>query len=777
MPRNLKLPVVLMVAGAAWAQTPSPKNPAFERSVTPLLGTTCKGCHNDQLSSGGLSITPFLDPTSLTKYREGWEMIVQKVQSGEMPPKGIPRPPQAQIDALVGYVNGEFERADTNVKPDPGHLVAHRLNRYEYSNSVRDLLGVDFHAEQDFPTDDSSYGFDNISSALTISPVLTERYLAAAEKIAVRAIGADPLPKTHLTEIAARSLQRVDGGTADADFRVEYDGDYHIKIHLAGARPPEAPPLKSLEFYMDRKLLSTIALEAPQTGPQTLDLTLWLPSGAHVFRARFDDEYSRNLGRGGAGAKGGAPATGGGRGGPRNRTIDSLSFDGPYASKTEAPGRKLVLICDPKTGPACIDKITANFAHRAYRRPVTKAEVAQLAKFVGIAQAKGLSVEQGIQLMIEATLVSPDFLFRIERDPGAGTTDTVHRVTDLELASRLSYFLWSSTPDDQLLALAESQKLHQPAVLDAQVKRMLADSRSEALGNNFAGQWLELRNLNVVTPDTRKYTGWGPDLRDAMKTETSMFFDHILRDNRPISEFLNARYTYLNDVLAKHYGIAGVTGSDFRKVDLTTDERGGLLGMASVLTVSSYPTRTSVVIRGKYVLENILGTPPPPPPPDVPALDETKIGSQATLRQQMEQHRNNPVCASCHSKMDVLGFGLENYDGVGKWRTQDGKFPVDSSGTMPNGKTFNGPAEMRAVLAGEMPQFAHCLTEKMLTYSLGRGLEAYDRRTVTQIEKALAADGYKFQTLIYEIVRSMPFQMRRGEAVQTKLENKELAQK
>jgi mono/diheme cytochrome c family protein len=770
MPRNLKLTLTLLAAAAALAQTPTkPKpDPAFEKNVTPVLGNVCKGCHNEQLSSGGLSLTPFLDPASLTKYRETWELIVEKVRSGEMPPKGIPRPPQAQVDALVGYVTGEFERADRSVKPDPGHVVARRLNRYEYSNSVRDLLGVDFHAEQDFPTDDSSFGFDNISNALTISPVLTERYLAAAEKIAVRAIGADPLPKSHATEIAARSLQRVDGGTADAEFRVPYDGDYKIKFRLTGQRPPEAPPLKSLGLYEDRKLIKTIPVDP---AAPSLDLTLFLTTGPHEFRTRFlDDDYSAKLDRrGAANAK-------------TNRFVDAMVFDGPYASATPAPGRKLVLICDLKTGAACIDKITANFAHRAYRRPVSKAEVAQLAKFVSVAQGKGLSVEQGIQLMIEAVLVSPDFLFRIEHDPGAGSSDTVHPVTDLELATRLSYFLWSSTPDDELLALAESRKLHQPAVLDAQVKRLLDDPRSEALGGNFAGQWLELRNLNVVTPDTRKYATWGPDLRDAMKTETSMFFDHILRDNRPIPEFLNARYTYLNDVLAKHYGIDGVKGSEFRRVDLAPDketsaQRGGLLGMASVLTVSSYPTRTSVVIRGKYVLENILGTPPPPPPPDVPALDETKIGATATLRQQMEQHRGNPVCASCHSKMDVLGFGLENYDGIGKWRTTDGKFPVDASGTMPNGKTFTGPAEMRAVLAGETPQFAHCLTEKMLTYSLGRGLEPYDRRTVTSIEKALAANDYKFQTLIYEIVRSLPFRMRRGEVQQTKLDGKEIAQK
>ena len=709
-------------------------------------------------------MTPYLAATSLTRDREGWETIIEKVRSGEMPPKGIPRPTQAQIDALIAYVEGEFERADRAVKPDPGNVVARRLNRYEYANTVRDLLGVDFHAEQDFPTDDSSYGFDNISTALTVSPVLTERYLAAAEKIAVRAIGADPLPKAHTTEIAARSLFHVDGGTADAEYRVDCDGDYTIKLRLAGERPTEAPPLKSFGLYMDRKLLKTVSLDASQQ----IDLTQFLTSGQHSFRVRFlDDDYSKNLARQAANDR------------KKNRFVDSITFAGPYPSKEEAPGRKLVLICDPKSGPACIDRIVSTLALRAYRRPVTKTEVAGLTRFVGIAEAKGLSPEQGIQLAIEAVLVSPDFLFRIERDPAGAASENAHRVTDVELASRLSYFLWSSMPDQELLGLAESNKLHQPVVLDAQIKRLLADSRSEALGNNFAGQWLEIRNLSVVTPDTRKYATWGPDLREAMRTETSMFFDHILRENRPISEFLNARYTYLNDVLAKHYGIDGVKGSEFRKVDLTTDERGGLLGQAGVLTVSSYPTRTSVVIRGKYVLENILGTPPPPPPPDVPALDETKIGALSTLRQQMEQHRSNPVCASCHSKMDVLGFGLENYDGIGKWRTTDGKFPVDSSGTLPNGKTFSGPAQMREVLMGELPQFAHCLTEKLLTYSLGRGLEPFDRRTETSIEKALAASDYKFQTLIFEIVRSMPFQMRRGETPENKLTaaKKELAQK
>jgi hypothetical protein len=318
-------------------------------------------------------------------------------------------------------------------------------------------------------------------------------------------------------------------------------------------------------------------------------------------------------------------------------------------------------------------------------------------------------------------------------------------------------------PDDELLGLAEARKLHEPAVLDAQVKRMLADRRSSAFAANFAGQWLEIRNLDSVKPDPQKFPEWGPELREAMRTETRMFFDHVLRENRPLTDFLDARYTFLNDQLAKHYGIPGVVGPDFRRVELTSDQRGGILSQASVLTVSSYPTRTSVVLRGKYVLGNILGAPPPPPPPDVPPLDEGAVGATASLRQQMERHRSDPACASCHTKMDALGFGLENYDGTGKWRSMDGKFPVDSSGTLPGGKSFVTPAELRKLLEQDLPDFSRCLTEKMLTYALGRGLERYDRRTVAAIDRKLEANGWHFQDMVYEIVRSTPFRERRGE--------------
>ncbi len=376
-------------------------------------------------------------------------------------------------------------------------------------------------------------------------------------------------------------------------------------------------------------------------------------------------------------------------------------------------------------------------------------------------------------------LVSPNFLFRIERDPNPNDPNAVHKISDVELASRLSYFLWSSMPDDELLALAEAGRLRAPGALEAQVKRMMDDPRSSAVGENFAGQWLEIRNLDVVTPDPKKFPEWNAELRDAMRAETNLFFDSILRQNRPMSDFIDARYTFLNERLAKYYGIDGVTGDDFRKVDLTTDQRGGILTHASVLTVSSYPTRTSVVIRGKYILNEILGTPPPPPPPDVPPLDEAAVGTTRSLRQQMETHRNNEVCASCHSKMDPLGFGLENYDGIGKWRTMDGKFPVDSSGTLPNGKTFSTPAEMRGTLMTLMPQFARTVVEKLLVYALGRGLEPADRPAINTITAKLAANGYPFRDAIYEIVDSVPFQMRRGEAVVTEKQTptKEVAAK
>jgi hypothetical protein len=753
--RGIRHLTLLLAAASAYAADP----PSFEKTVAPVLTKTCAACHNPNFSSGGVNLAPFNSAATLTSNREGWDVILRKIRAGEMPPKGVPVPPT--MNEAIAFLSAEFDRQDRATKPDPGRVTARRLNRAEYTNTIRDLLAVDFKAQSTFPTDDLGNGFDNVGDVLTISPVLMEKYLAAAARIASRAVGADPLPKPIEIEYANKDkrIRRVDFSTIEAHGRLEFDGEYTVRFGLPGERGKDAKPVQ-LAFWVDGKLLTTIPVETKPSGlvyfdPYSEEQTrLFLTEGEHTFRAAFlDDDFVKDLSAKDAYDR------------KKNKYIDSIKFIGPYASKTETASHKKIFICDPNSGAACVDKILTNLAHHAYRRPVTKPEVAQLAKFVALAKSKGQTTEQGIGLALEAILVSPHFLFRIERDVKPTDPTAAHPVSDVELASRLSYFLWSSMPDDELLTLAESNKLHEPASLDAQVKRMLADERSSAIADNFAGQWLELRNLDVVKPDPKKFPAWTPELRDDMRTETRMFFDHVLRENRPISDFLDARYTFLNQRLARFYGIDAVNGPEFRRVDLTTDQRGGLLSQASVLTVSSYPTRTSVVIRGKYILNNILGAPPPPPPGNVPSLDEDAVGASATLRQQMEKHRADPSCAACHNKMDPLGFGLENYDGIGRWRTKDGKFDVDSSGTLPNGKTFSNPAEMRSLFLSQLPAFSRCITEKMLTYSLGRGLNFPDRRVVDEIDRKLAANNYGFQTLIFEVVHSLPFQSRRGELV------------
>lgn len=741
------------------------RDTGFEKSMQPFLATHCYGCHSAELKSGELNLEAFQTAASVIQQREKWEDVLLKIRTGEMPPKGLPRPTEAELQTVIRWLERLFEQADQQARPDPGRVTARRMNRSEYANTVRDLLGVDFRANQEFPVDDSGDGFDNIADVLTISPVLMEKYMTAAERIAARAIGADPLPKKPIEAEYSRknaNIRQPDVSTVEAAHRIEWDGEYTIRFGLPGERSADAKPV-TMGFWMDGKLLHTMPVE---TKPSKLvyfnpyseeEMRLFLPEGDHTFRVAFiNDEFVKGLSEKEA------------YNDKKNKFINSMIFVGPFPAKTEKASRKKILLCDPNSGPACVQKIIATVAHRAYRRPVTKSEIAALMKLASTARgggSEGLSAEQGVQVAIQAMLVSPHFLFRIERDPDPTDATKVHAISDLELASRLSYFLWSSMPDDELLALAETGKLRTPGTLTAQIKRMLADEKAAALADNFAGQWLETRNLDVVKPDPQKFPAWGPELREAMKTETRMFFEAMLRENRPLSDFLDARFTFLNGPLAKHYGIEGVTGPDFRRVELKTDQRGGILAQASVLTVSSYPTRTSPVIRGQYLLRNILGAPPPPPPPGVPTLDEESVGNAGSLRQQLEKHRTNPTCASCHSRMDVLGFGLENYDAIGRWRTMDGKFPIDVSGTFPNGKSFASPAQMRALLKSELPDFSRCLTEKMLTYALGRGIERYDRRTVNDINRKLAASGYQFQTLIHEIAESLPFQSRRGEAL------------
>lgn len=731
----------------------------FSRAVAPMLTGTCAQCHNERTASGGLNVATLAGNNSVAQHRAEWDKILRRVQAGEMPPSSIPKPSEEVLRTFTTAIQTAVERADAATPADPGRVVTHRLNRNEYSNTIRDLLGIDFRAEKYFPTDDSGDGFDNLGEILSVSPVLMEKYLSAAERIARWAISTEMPPKSIVDEylLRDRKLRRVDSSTVEAIHRVEYAGDYTVRFGLPGERAADARPV-TLNLWMDGRLLASKQIETKPSGlvyfnPYSEEeFKVYLPEGDHVFRAGFtNDDFVKTL------------ANADLYNDKKNKFFNGITFIGPFKSTIQKESRKKILVCDPSTGRACVERIVSALAHRAYRRPVAAREVASLMRFYDLAKTDGHSTEQGLQLAMQAMLVSPNFLFHIERDTNPADPKQVHQISEVELASRLSYFLWSSMPDDELLGLAESGKLR--SSLRAQVARMLADAKASALALNFAGQWLEIRNLDVAEPDPKKFPDWNSELRDAMKTETTLFFDYVLKENRPVSEFLDAKYTFLNERLARLYGIDGVSGPEFRRVDLTTNQRGGVLSQASVLTVSSYPNRTSPVIRGKYVLSNILGTPPPPPPPDVPNLDEAAVGTAASLRQQLEKHRENAVCASCHSRMDPLGFGLENYDAIGRWRTRDGNFDVDSSGTLPSGKTFSSPAEMRGILVSQLPQFARTLTEKMMTYALGRGLKTYDARTVDNIDQKLAADGYRFQTLIQQIVESLPFQSRRGEEV------------
>jgi hypothetical protein len=655
------------------------------------------------------------------------------------------------VKSVTGWIEGEFHRLDANAKPDPGRVTAHRLNRVEYNNTIRDLVGVTFRPADDFPADDAGYGFDNIGDVLSLSPVLMEKYLKAADKIAKSAIvvGWTPMKPTRekfSAEATAEKKAEKDPlprrNPAALFFLWDFpaEGEYEIRANLAGKRPVE--PMKA-ELWVDGKPQKTYDLDFSYDKPRIFELKMRLSPGVH----RIGGIITRVQ---------------------QGVVLDNFEVRGPYnqVQPPLPPSHRQIISCGHEPGQhnaECARKVIGNLARKAYRRPATEDEVNRLVRFVSMAEKEGDSFEQGVRVALQALLVSPAFLFRIERDQNPTDPSVMHPIGEYELASRLSYFLWSSMPDEELLRTAETGNLRKPGVLHAQVKRMLLDLKSKALVENFGGQWLQLRNLDSWKPDPDKFPEFDADLRDAMKRETQMFFEAIVREDRSILDFLDAKFTYLNERLAEHYGIPGVEGPQMRRVALTGDQRSGVLTQASVLTVSSYPTRTSPVIRGKWVLENILNSPPPPPPPGVPNLNEETVGTSASLRQQLEQHRANATCASCHSRMDPLGFGLENYDAIGRWRTMDGKFSVDSSGVLPNGKSFQGPAALKGILKVDKDAFADCVTEKMLTYALGRGLERYDKPAVKSISGKLAAGNYRFSRLILEIVDSMPFEMRRGD--------------
>jgi hypothetical protein len=667
------------------------------------------------------------------------------------------------------------------------------LNRTEYANVIRDLLALEIDANALLPADDAGYGFDNNAAALTLSPVLLERYMSAARKIARLAIG-DPSIRPVAETYRVSTLLRQDGVMSEdlpfgsrggLAFRHQFplDGEYVLKIRLqrepaSGAIRGLAREPQQIDVRLDGTRIATFAVGGPATAPSRSrsDDAYRADDADAGLEVRFPVKAGRrsvgvSLMKGAALVEGMGPTRlpvwtfGPGRA-VTTIGVDTIHVEGPFnpSGPGTTPSRERILVCRPTPSDeedACARAILSTLARRAYRRPVALEDVDTLLAFYKDARA-ARGFEGGIQAALEGILVDPEFLFRFERV--RADTAGIHSLTDLELATGLSFFLWSSIPDDELLEVATRGELKQPAVLTRQVGRMLADPRARALVTGFAAQWLHLRNMRAVTPDVNAFPEFDDNLREAFVRETELFVESQLREDRSVTELLTANYTFVNERLARHYGIAGVHGSRFRRVTFPDQKRGGLLGHGSILTVTSYATRTSPVVRGKWVLENILGAPPPPPPPDVPALpDRGKAGQPASVRERLEQHRSNPVCSACHAPMDPLGFALENLDGIGKWRdAAEGNLPIDASGTMPDGTTFTGPAELRDLLRTRGEEFVVTLTTKLLTYALGRGVEHYDMPAVRKIVGQAASDDYRWSSIIRGVIESVPFRMRRS---------------
>jgi hypothetical protein len=773
--------------------------------VLAFVRTNCLACHNSAVRSGDVDLEVYKEPKAFTDGRETWERVLAKLKAGEMPPPGIPRPPAVEFDAVTHWLEAEFKRQDLAIKPGAGPVPARRLNRAEYNNTVRDLLGVDLRPADNFPQDNAAFGFDNNSDALRVSPVLLDKYLDAAEHLVRTAIFGPEKMKPSMTHYGSpvriqtvpKSFDNYDltGLSALSSFHVSHrfpvEAEYNFHLVLNGHRPNQSESAH-LAFWVDGKLIHEFEVDATDLEGQTHDFRARITAGDHLLSASYIKQFHGLP----PSYKGPEPSTRPPqalittRGALTEKDLETIrklgttikldrvetrvdnrfeaiDIGGPFDQVTKPSPENLrrIFVCKPASEDdmACARSIVSNFATRAFRRPATRAEVDQFLSLVSLARKQGDSFEEGIAAALEAVLVAPPFLFRMEKDRPATTEHQSISVGDDELASRLSYFLWSTMPDAELMRVAAAGQLRQPAVLTAQVRRMLKDPKSDGLVENFGGQWLQLKNMDVVKPDPERFPEFDESLRQSMRKETELFFANMIREDRSVLDFLDADYTFLNERLARFYGVAGVTGPEFRKVDMSGTQRGGgLLAQSSVLTVSSYATRTSPVLRGKWVLENILNAPPPPPPPNVPALDDTKIGASMTIRQQMEAHRANPVCASCHSRMDPLGFGLENLNAIGAWRDVDGKFPIDPSGALPGGKTFQGPGELKAILKTQPDAFVQSLTEKMLTYALGRGIERYDKPVLAAIQAKMKSDGYRFSDLVLGIATSVPFQTREG---------------
>ena len=757
-----------------------------------VLDRYCVTCHNERLLTGNLSLDT-VDVGHVGDNAAVWEKVLQKLQTHEMPPSGRPRPDPITYDGFALWLETALDHAAA-ADSNPGRPTIHRLNRLEYTNAIRDLLGLEIDSQTLLPSDDLAYGFDNNADILTVAPGLLERYMSAARKISRLAVG-DPSIDSDVVRYPVSSLLVQDdrmseelpfGSRGGAAIRHHFplDGAYVLRIQLQqnrGLRDPQEIDVRldgvrvALLSVGDSSRDSDRRVGGPRPNPDAEFAVRFLArAGARVVSVSFSQRTSV--------IEGVSPSRlpvwhfGTARGVVEKMALESVQIEGPYTPDTlgrgpdgeaETASRRLIFVCNPASRQeeaSCATEILTPLARRAFRRPVTDDDLQMLRGFYRSGRSEG-SFDAGIQRALESILVDPEFLFRLERDPGDVAPATAYRLTDVELASRLSFFLWASIPDDELLDVAATGRLSDPVVLEQQVRRMLADERSNVLVTSFAAQWLHLRRMRSVAPDVKAFPEFDDNLREALVRETELFVESQMRDDRSVVDLLTADYTFLNERLARHYQIPHVYGSRFRRVTLLDDRRRGLLGHGSILTVTSLATRTSPVVRGKWVLENILGTPPPPPPPDVPSLPDRNEGSTPqSLRGRLEQHRANPVCASCHVRMDPLGFGLENFDGVGRWReTGEAGTAIDASGTLPDGTAFDGPAELRNVLLSRRDEFVRTVAEKLLTYALGRGLEHYDMPATRTIVREAAASDYRWSSLILSVARSMPFQMRRSE--------------
>ena len=774
------LSAVTLSAQNSPAQNPPPQNSSSAPTQRATLDRFCISCHRGTTPAAGLHLDAF-DLASFETNGATWEKLARKLRNREMPPADMRRPDEATYKALVEYIEAGRDRL-AEAKPNPGRPTLHRLNRTEYGNAIRDLLAMEMDVTELLPADDIGYGFDNIGDVLQVSPVLLERYLSTARKISRAAVGDTTIPVSYQTyDVPHRLIQedRLDeaapvGSRGGAIVRHLFpvDGEYEISVTLARNRDDEYLGLtreRKLDLRLDdrRLQLFTIAANPKKvvlgagTAPDAhLKIRMPVKAGTRELAATFlKDSLVKEgiIDR----VRGDDVLT-------YFEGVGSITVAGPFnvQGSGNTVTRDRIFICHPSAvgeQPACAKKILSNLAHRAYRRPISDGEAAQLVTLYNEGARNG-GFESGVRLALQKILVSPEFLFRAEVDPPGAAPGTVYKISDIELASRLSFFLWSSIPDDQLLAVAESGRLSDPSVLQTQVKRMLADPRSQALVKNFAGQWLYLRNIARISPDQTTFPNFDDNLRKALAKETELLIDSQMREDRPITDLLTADYTFLNQRLAEHYGIKGIYGNEFRRVKLEDPNRYGLLGQASILAVTSYPNRTAPTIRGKWVLEQLLGSPPPPPPPNVPSLKDDATAQKMTMRQRMEQHRANPTCAACHKVMDPLGFALENFDGLGTWRasTAPGSGPIDASGTLPDGTAFIGPAGLRDVLMKKQDMFVENFTERLMTYALGRGVEEYDYAALRKIAREAAPDNQKWSSIILGIVKSTPFRMRRA---------------